>query len=238
LKVVALNRGSGKEEVTGSMDLPAGVKPAVQGTVSGDFVAAVRAADGDAVVSWQFFERPKRGLPPGTQDTLPPTPGEPPPAAPVARSARQGTFRMNLATGETAAVEGVSVAVPRGPSAEAVPAANRLRDVSGPQILSADGRHILTSTRTGDDRVWEKYTLAVHERGTGKRLGEFKSHVAVVPFFVTDSQVVYETAPYTRRTDAGLAEEPAKLRAVDLQTGKELWSRPVRETAYRGPVPP
>jgi len=122
------------------------------------------------------------------------------------------------------------------PQVATVPEAERIPGVPEVQnrFLSADGRHVLVSTPTGNDTDWERYTLTVYERGTGKRLGEFKSHVSTVPFFVTDSRVVFETGPYTRQS----VEEPPKIRAVDLTSGKEVWSKEVRDPEYRGPFPP
>ena len=46
-----------------------------------------------------------------------------------------------------------------------------------------------------------------------------------------------EPAPYARYI-TGLVDEPLKIRAVDLQTGQELWNWQVRDTTYRGPFPP
>jgi hypothetical protein len=51
---------------------------------------------------------------------------------------------------------------------------------------------------------------------------------------VNDSVIVFETTPYV----ANGKEEPAKLRGVDLRTGRETWSVEVREVEYRGPMPP
>src|SRR5262249_1769751 len=126
----------------------------------------------------------------------------------------------------------------RGPRAEVIPAAERLPGIPEPQFLSTDGRHVLVSKRTGDESVWDKYTLTIFDRGTKQRVGGFKPHVSHVPFTVLDSRVIFETGPYARRTRTGVVEEPLKLRAVDLQSGNELWSRQVRDTTYRGPFPP
>ena len=101
-----------------------------------------------------------------------------------------------------------------------------------------DGRHVLSSERMASDAVWKKYRWTIFNRSTGERLGEIKSHISVSPFFVADSQVIYETAPSLRQTRNSMVEELAKIQSVDLNTGHELWSKQIRGTACRGPYPP
>jgi hypothetical protein len=110
--------------------------------------------------------------------------------------------------------------------------------VPEPQILSADGGHVLASERVADDSVWEKYLWTIYDRSTGEPIGEFRTFRSLAPFFVSDSMVIYETPPAARQVQGNLIEEPLKIRAVDLSTGREVWSREVRDTAYRGPFPP
>jgi hypothetical protein len=228
VKVVALNIGTGEAVQSGTSVLPPGIKPTINDTTEGQFLVRVRTSEADPLISWQFFERPKRGVPPGTDDL---------PGAAAAGGSKKGTFRFTLATGKTAPVDGADIAIHSGPRAQDVPAGARLPGVEGDQFLSADGRHILAS-ESDDDAEWDKYALSIHERASGKKPGEFKSHLPFVPFFVVDSLVVFETEAYSRRVGKTLVEEPLKLRAVDLTTGKEAWSRVVRDTKYRGPYPP
>ena len=107
------------------------------------------------------------------------------------------------------------------------------------QFLSADGRHFLVSSRRADDTETEKYTLVVYDRQSKARVGAFRSSVAVLPFFVTDSKVVCEVGASVERVAGGaLVEHPRRIRAIDLVTGKEVWSQAVRDTTNRGPFPP
>ncbi|MGQ0639712.1 MAG: hypothetical protein ACT4P6_02925 [Gemmatimonadaceae bacterium] len=92
----------------------------------------------------------------------------------------------------------------------------------------------VASERVADDRVWDKCRRTLYERG-GRRFGEMRSYISFTPFVVCDSLIVFETTPYER---AGLAAEPAKLRAFTLAGGREVWSVPVRENVFRGPYPP
>jgi hypothetical protein len=116
--------------------------------------------------------------------------------------------------------------------------ADRLGNLPEPQFVSATGDHVFTSKRIADDREWNKYLWTIYERTTGNEIGKIKSHRPQVPFFISDSRIIYETRPYFRRTDEGLIDEPFKIRGVDLGSNRELWSQPVRDTAYRGPYPP
>ena len=82
--------------------------------------------------------------------------------------------------------------------------------------------------------MWDKYRWTIFQR-SGQRVGEIRSHISFSPFVVRDSLVVFETKPYAR---AGQAPEPAKLRAVSVAGGREVWSVQVREIVYRGSYPP
>ncbi len=239
MKLVILNPSTGTLKADSNVALPAGVQPAIQ-PVDGQFDAAATASGGEAIVTWEFQARPLRGLRPGTEDRLSSPRGvpSPSPSAEVGAHSRSGAFRLNLATGSTSAFHEIGDDSVQENQPALLLAPDRLPGLPETQVLSADGQHIMVSNRTADDRVWEKYTLTLYERGTGKRLGEFKSHLSMVPFFVTGTSVVFETGAYVRKAEAGLIEEPLKIRAIDLETGHEIWSRQVRDTAYHGSYPP
>jgi hypothetical protein len=141
---------------------------------------------------------------------------------------------MDLSTGEMTRAETSGVAA-AATQTWTIPASEIALVPELPHYESADGRHVLVSERVGDDRVWEKYHWTVFDRATRRQVGEARVHVSFQPFVVRDSVLVYETTPFTR---AGANEEPAKLRGLSLETGEELWSVPVRETVWRGPLPP
>jgi hypothetical protein len=92
----------------------------------------------------------------------------------------------------------------------------------------------MASERIADNDTWNKYRWTVYEKDSNRRLGEFRTHLAFAPFAVKGSILIYETTPFVK---AG-TEEPAKLRGIDLTTGKEVWSVEVRENTFRGPFPP
>lgn len=101
--------------------------------------------------------------------------------------------------------------------------------------VSADGRHVLQSERipAGDDGARYRWTIV--ERDTQKQVGQIRSEISFSPFVVRGSVITFETTPYQH---AGQPVQPAKLRGVSLDDGKEVWSVPVRETVWRGSVPP
>ena len=244
LDLVVLNvQEHGKRVVAGSMELPAGVNVSIDETLNSSFVASAQPSGRDAVVSWDHIEHPVQGLPP--QTGLPPDDLEGsemdlrvmPEAATGSKTS--GALRMDLTSGTVSSLPAGTRPFAAVPSAlMSVASDQRIAGVAGSQYVSADGRHVQSSERIADDAVWKKHRWTIFDRVTGERLGEIKSHVSVAPFFVADTQVIYETSPYLRRTPNGLVEEPAKIRAVDLNTGQELWSKQIRDTAFRGPYPP
>ena len=254
LRIVALDvREGGRLIFTRNVQLPAGVKALVERTRASAFTLDAQLERGELVVSWEYTERPLRGRPPPIREVLPgeeePDPQSGPPDASVfgpgqgpASGSEQhvvnGAFRLDLQSG--AISEQQLSAPPLRPSGSnnlLAPNA-RLRGLPEDQFLSADGRHVLISERVANDSVFEKYRWAIYDRNTAQNLGEFRAHVRYSPFFVVDSRVVFESGPYSRRTSAGLVQEPLQIRAVDLRTGDMLWRQPVRDTTGRRPPPP
>lgn len=249
LQIVILDtQQRGRRVVAGTMALPAGVKVSIDETLNSSFVAGSRALEGDAIVSWEHSAHPISGVPPGMEETM----GGIPPgeegalnlaALPAREAARplattSGTFQIDLSSGATSPFQPEAVPVALGLRPAVLTVESRVPGVSGVQFLSADRRHALSSQRIADDSVWDKYRLTIFDHGTGKSVGEFKSHLSLVSFFVLGSKVIYETGPYVRRTGQGMVEEPLKIRAVDLRTGQELWSWQVRDTTFSGAFPP
>jgi photosystem II stability/assembly factor-like uncharacterized protein len=232
LRIVVLDPASGKELLASNRPLPAEVRASVNETNDGVFVAAARPTGADPVVSWEYRERRKRGVPPGTEGAMVvQTPGPPGPAG--TQATRTGAFTFNLESGASAPADAPGPSPASVPRAAEVPAPLRVPGVSGQQLFSADRRHVMTSAVNQDGGIWNKYRWTIVDAASGKPVGTFTSHLAHAPFFVSGSQIVYETGPYVR----GETAEPLKIRAADLQTGKELWSRVVRDTAQRSPRP-
>lgn len=237
LRIVVLDtQQRGKLVVEGTAKLPAGVEGSIDETLNSLFVASVRFSGGVAFVSWTHSKRFVKGTPPGPPEIA----GEKTQLerASTEPSITSGTLRIDLSTGAMSPAKAEEVPAPAPTRPPDLPIGERLAAVSGPQFLSADGRNVLSTQRIGDDKVWDKYRWTIYDRRTGERVGTFRTHLSLAPFFLLDSQTIYETGPYVRRTEKGLVEEPLKIRAVDLRTGLELWAWQVRDTTFRGPFPP
>jgi hypothetical protein len=202
-------------------------------TLDGRFSASATGSGASALVDWTYVPTPRmRGMPtlPGDEET-----------ALGDRSARDsglrrpitGSVRMSLSTGALSTAPATRNETAANTPTWVIPA-SEVDASPATQYQSADGRHVLTSQQVAEDPEWNKYRWVVTDRETGQRLGEFRNHIAFAPFVVRDSVIVFETTPYIHGAD----EEPAKLRGVDLQTGREAWSVEVREVIFRGTMPP
>jgi hypothetical protein len=236
LEIVALDPLTGKRLVASTMPLPAHVQPSISRTLKGDFVASATPSDNNTQITWEFDGRSPRVLPPGTRSELPTSGGEAPRIAPI--EVNSGTFKMDLKTGAVSSVESGQSRSEMFNPGEDLRGSQRLRSIGEGAFLSADGQDFLTSRQIGDNAELEKYLLSVFDTKTKTKIGEFKSRVSLVPFFVTDSRVIYESSPYAYRTGKELVEEPRRIRAVDLRTGREEWNFVLRDTTYQGSFPP
>jgi hypothetical protein len=259
LRIVTLDtRRAGQQVSEALIDLPPGVQPMIAASLNRSFTAEAEPEPETADVSWEFTERPLRGMPPGPVEVLP---GEIPPATGRAKTAPsptgvaepdgeavivRGRTRVDLASGTvtgTEAARGPAAAGPPVPAGDSAGASDlepdaTLPGVALPQFLSADGHHVLSSQRVASDPEWDKYLWTVFERDSGRRVGELRMHVRYVPFFVAGTRMIYETPIFAWRKGIQMVHEPLQLRAADLRTGARLWSQPVRDTVDRDPPPP
>jgi hypothetical protein len=98
--------------------------------------------------------------------------------------------------------------------------------------FSADCRYLLASRATGG-WLWSIYSITL-----GNRIAEVHMSLPASQFFISKTSLIYVLPAVFGRVDGQLRlNQPRKLLAVDLNTGKELWSRPIRETTYLGPFP-
>jgi hypothetical protein len=111
---------------------------------------------------------------------------------------------------------------------------------SGPHILelpSVDGSHLLISERIapGD---FEEYEWSIFSLATGERIGQVRHHQSHAPFYVLGQTVLYEARPFGRLVADEWQDEPRKLHAVLFGSGATVWEMPLRDTSYKGQVPP
>jgi hypothetical protein len=260
LRIVTLDTGKRGEQVNEALvELPPGVQAMVGPSLNRSFTAEARAEPEEreeVAISWQFVERPLRGIAPGPIEVLP---GEASPAVSVAPAPMgalepggeptivRGAARVDVSSGTVTATE--ATRMPGAPGQPTVSAGDSaaatdlgpgelLPGVPDPQFLSADGRHVLSSQRVADDPEWDKYLWTIFERDSGRRVGELRTHLRYAPFFVDNTRVICQTPPYERLQGPDMVQEPLQLRAVDLSTGAQVWSQPVRDTVGRQPPPP
>jgi hypothetical protein len=99
------------------------------------------------------------------------------------------------------------------------------------RTFSRDCRHLLAS-KAENGWTWYIYSVA-----SGERLMEIHSSEPSAEFFVWKDRIIYETPAALKSVSGQLTVgEPRRLQAIDF-TDKELWARPIRETAYLGPYP-
>jgi hypothetical protein len=93
--------------------------------------------------------------------------------------------------------------------------------------ISADRSLFLSvsDSTPGQGYLWSLYSIA-----DWKRVAEVHLADSASPFFVWHSILIYKAMP--------AAEEPTRLRGLNLKTGTQIWTRALRDTAYHGPYPP
>ena len=235
LRIAILNaQERGKRLVVNSTKLPSNVKTSIDETLNSSFTNYARVRGEDIFMSWKYSFRHVEG-------TAPPDKRFDKKALPTSKmklpQITSGTIRIDVSSGAMSFPKQKEIPVDLAPRTPDLAVHERLVDVPGPQFIAADGAHVLKSERIADDRVWDKYRWTIYDRATGERVGEIRNFRSRASFFVLGSQIIYETGPYTRRTEKGLVHEPLKIRAANMKTGQELWSRAIRDTTYRGPFP-
>jgi hypothetical protein len=101
---------------------------------------------------------------------------------------------------------------------------------------SANQKHLLASKADYANRPpWHWLIFSID---SGKRVAEINMESPGARFFVGRNHLIYES-PLERRLVAGeWLSEPLRLQAIDLESNNKRWSRPIRDTVYRGSSPP
>ncbi len=252
------DKGAVQSEST--VPLPAGVQSSLAATTDRGFSVSAEPMDGEAVLRWEYRERPLRGLASGHDEMLPdeilpgmgpPTgalgafPGATPAEAQDEETVIRGQVRLSPQDGTVRpmvepTVERALPTVPqfsiRRPGAAGQPA----EESTAPnplQFQSADGMTWLESAPLEGEGIWTVYRWNLHNIGRTEVLGSVDLPVSFSPFVVSDGKLFVELQPYARLQDGELSEEPMQLRAYDLETGERLWSAEIRDI-YAVPAPP
>ncbi len=215
LPLMLLDGNTGGAEHTFSAALPDAVRATVDERLGERFAVAME----DGALVWRYSSRSVQGIPPQENDPR--------------RASFNGMIGVDMAAGAARAMD------------QAAPA-QRLVDVqlrtplvneAGRQFYSADRQHVLVSSRleAGDVQRRYRWTLYNLER---KRLGAFDASVSYSPFVVSGGRVLLVTPPISQRKAEGEQQVPLSVLAVSLASGEEVWRAPLRDTRYRGPIPP
>jgi hypothetical protein len=97
--------------------------------------------------------------------------------------------------------------------------------------FSRDCRHLLASKEM-DGWIWHIYSTS-----TGRQIAEIHNQLPGPEFFVYGGNIIYQSPAGGESIDGRLRIDPPRLVAINLNDGKELWARPIGETAYVGPYP-
>lgn len=204
--------------------LPADVRPSVDDALGRSFRTRVDRLPGETVVSWSYLERTVRGVAP--------EPGE------DVEVRREGAFAVNAGSGNVRTLDPQDAAQLPGPPDPELRQDERLDNVPGRQFYSSDRLDVLASERLPDPRAYRRYSWTIYDRGSGEVVGTLTHPASVAPLMVAGSIVLYETRPVGRLEDGKWVEVPLMVRAADALSGFEIWALAVRDTEYRGPMPP
>ena len=234
LSLVVLDvENDGQVVSSSTVTLPPDVSAFVDEGVTGRFRSRAVALDQEAFISWEYQAIPRQGMimAPAEENQGRDT-GLPQLPAPT-----QSTIRLDLQTGEASEMEQQDL--PPSAAQAFLPSGRAAAPTDPTTRLSADGRHTLKYERVADDREWNKYVWTIIDNETGDEVGQLRSHLSQSTFLIVGSgTIIFETGAFVRRIEAGMQNEPRSVRAVNLESGDEIWSRPLRDTAYRGEFPP
>lgn len=106
------------------------------------------------------------------------------------------------------------------------------------QRPSANRRHLVVASTPAEwSSGWQRYRWSVFSLTDGAFVGDLQWHTSATPFCMFDGVLLMISQPFSRRIDGRMIDQPLSLRAIDVGSGAQIWSRPLRDTTYRGPRP-
>jgi hypothetical protein len=234
LGVAFLQLADGREHLVSWIELPAGAWASVKDGLGSSLRMSAAIGAGDRVtVVWASESQPKvRGIAPDDEDA----------ANLSARNAQaevhSGAAEFDLSGRVLPLSREVASTQLLQSARQDLPEDQRLKGLPETQYISADGRHILVSEMTGNDRDLNQYRWTIYPAGTREPIGVIASPFPTAPFFVSGSTLIYQLRPFMVRDASGkMVRSPLKLVAVELRSGGKLWEHQVLDTAYYGPFP-
>jgi hypothetical protein len=238
LKIVVLDARSGAAHDTVRISLPDGVAGTVVDTPRTFFRVRADSADSKVTVYWEGTKsadaEPLQGYLPA-EEAL----------EPKARTPKvlTGQAVLDLAA-SSPSVKSLQAEPGERPATVARAALEQARTpvAAAPierQFLSADGRHVLVTEPVNTaEFTLERHRWTVYERESGLRLGSVPAIASAMPFLVVGTNLYAMAPAHAIRQGSKFVEQRAALRAVNLQTGTEMWKSAVLETDFSGPLPP
>jgi hypothetical protein len=255
LTVVGLMTKDLKPKFELELPLPSQVK-------SGSFYVGAHISGNQIIVQWRSIRRPFSAIPttepavvttgfaridPATGRLVSAAEGEPPapprseiPAA-VQKLADEGKLASPLCPVDNlvAALQYVGengknrmiLRRWRKDTGKSMPAADLFDSDFTFRSFSRDCRHLLAS-KAMDGWVWHIYSTI-----NGKQIAEIQNALPGPEFFVSGGSLIYQSSASGEEIAGRLRIDPPRLVAINLNNGKELWARPIGETAYAGPYP-
>jgi hypothetical protein len=250
LSLVSLSTKDLKPAFTVDVPLPSGIQAPVSDRLGVSFYASARMDADVIIVEWQSMQRTISAVPtrePGHVSTgfarIDPTngrliasgEGEPSTLGTAQREILGGSAAPRCVSDDLVAAiqyDGDEARLRRWNKAgEPLPDVRLFDEGLTFRKFSSDCRHFLAS-KEADGGHWQVYSVA-----SGQRLTEIQSSLPGADFFVWGNSLIFD-APAVGKMSSGQITivQPRRLQAIDF-AGKELWARPIRETAYRGAYP-
>ena len=250
LSLVSLSAKDLKPAFTVDVPMPSGIQAPVSDRLGVSFYASARMDADVIIVEWRSMQRIISGVPtrePGHVSTgfarIDPTngrliasgEGEPSTPGTAEREILGGSAAPRCASDDLVAAiqyDGDEARLRRWNKAgEPLPDVRLFDEGLTFRHFSGDCRHFLAS-KEADGGHWQVYSVA-----SGQRLTEIQSSLPGAEFFVCGNSLIFD-APAVGKMSSGqfTMVQPRRLQAIDF-AGKELWARPIRDTAYRGSYP-
>ncbi len=206
-------------------DLPDGVLASPDPQPNRRFDATADLSSGSLKIRWTYAEWPLRGALLAKK-------------AGVDNERREldGVVSVDFGANRVQAISGLGMPAPRTPD---LTDAERVRNLDGVQFRGADDLTVQVSTAVADEVLGTQWRWSLHDRTSGRALGNAVLPNASAPFLLRGTQLLWRSEPLTRRQPSGDYETlAARLVAQDLASGRELWSVDLLDRNYRGVMPP
>jgi len=104
---------------------------------------------------------------------------------------------------------------------------------------SADNRMVYSRMRLEPDADGlQRYLWSIYSLETGKRVAQVQMPTSATPFFEWHSMLIFESGPFGHRVNGAWVQVPLQVIALSLSNGQIIWSHAIRDTKYRGQMPP